>query len=62
LVIWFSDGLDRRFQQTLGGVLDNAPIHNAKKLKPYWNLLEENGMRFYFLPPYRPELNRIELL
>jgi transposase len=24
--------------------------------------LEEKGMRFYFLPPYSPELNRIELL
>ncbi len=43
-------------------VLDNASIHTAKKLKPYWELLEENGMQFYFLPPYSPELNRIELL
>ncbi|WP_202054347.1 transposase [Methylomicrobium sp. RS1] len=33
-----------------------------KKLEPYWDLLEEKGMRFYFLPPYSPELNRIELL
>jgi transposase len=43
-------------------ILDNASIHTAKKLKPYWELLEEKGMRFYFLPPYSPELNRIELL
>nr|WP_245598843.1 IS630 family transposase [Methylomicrobium lacus] len=43
-------------------ILDNASIHTAKKLKPYWDLLEEKGMRFYFLPPYSPELNRIELL
>lgn len=25
-------------------------------------LLAENGLRFYFLPPYSPELNRIEML
>jgi transposase len=43
-------------------ILDNASIHTAKKLKPYWDLLAEKGMRFYFLPPYSPELNRIELL
>lgn len=43
-------------------ILDNASIHTAKKLKPYWELLEEKGMRFYFLPPYSPELNRIEML
>jgi transposase len=24
--------------------------------------LKEKGTRFYFLPPYSPELNRIELL
>lgn len=43
-------------------IYDNAAIHTARKLKPYWNLLKEEGMRFYCLPPYRPELNRIELL
>jgi transposase len=43
-------------------ILDNASIHTAKKLKPYWDLLEEKGLRFYFLPPYSPELNRIEML
>jgi transposase len=40
----------------------SASIHTAKKMKLYWELLEEKGMRFYFLPPYSPELNRIELL
>ncbi|MGI2324351.1 MULTISPECIES: transposase [unclassified Methylococcus] len=25
-------------------------------------VLKEKGMRFYFLPPYSPELNRIEIL
>lgn len=43
-------------------ILDNASIHTAKALKPYWELLEEKGLRFHFLPPYSPELNRIEIL
>ena len=43
-------------------ILDNTSSHTAKKLKPYWDLLEEKGMRFYFLPPYSPELNCIEIL
>ncbi|MGR9116263.1 MAG: transposase [Gammaproteobacteria bacterium] len=51
-----------RISKPLVVILDNASIHTAKKLKPYWELLEEKGMRFYFLPPYSPELNRIELL
>lgn len=42
--------------------IHEAAIHTAKKLKPYWDLLEEKGMRFYFLPPYSLELNCIELL
>lgn len=29
---------------------------------PNWALLEENGLRCYCLPPYSPELNRIEIL
>jgi len=63
--LWFFGflmALIERVSKPLVVVLDNASIHTAKKLKPYWDLLEEKGMRFYFLPPYSPELNRIELL
>lgn len=38
------------------------PYHTAKALAPYWQLLKDKGLRFCFLPPYRPELNRNELL
>jgi transposase len=48
-----------RVSKPLVVILDNAFIHTAKKLKPYWLLLEEKGMQFYFLSP---KLNRIELL
>jgi transposase len=54
--------LIERIKKPLVVILDNASIHTAKKLKPYWDLLEEKGMRFYFSPPYSPELNRIEML
>jgi hypothetical protein len=41
-------------------ILDNASIHKAKAIQPV--LLKQQGLSLYFLPPYSPELNRIELL
>ena len=55
-------GLFERVQKPLVVILDNASFHTAKAMKPYRELLEKQGMRFYFLPPYSPELNRIEIL
>jgi transposase len=43
-------------------ILDNASIHKAKASQPIIELLEQRGLKLYFLPPYSPELNRIELL
>ena len=43
-------------------ILDNAPIHTAKKILPFIELLKSQGVTLYFLPPYSPELNRIEKL
>lgn len=63
--LWFFGflmALIERISKPMVVILDNASIHTAKKLKPYWDLLEEKGMTLYFLPPYCPELNRIELL
>ena len=42
--------------------LDNGPIHTAKAtmaLFPQWAC---RGLVIHFLPPYSPELNRIEIL
>ena len=33
----------------------------AKALEPYWELLKAKGLRFYFLPPYSPDFNPIEM-
>lgn len=43
-------------------VLDNASVHKAKAIQPCIELLKKAGVTLYFLPPYSPELNRIETL
>lgn len=43
-------------------ILDNASIHKAKEVAPLLRVLKEKGLTLYFLPPYSPELNRIEKL
>jgi transposase len=43
-------------------IVDNASVHKAKAIAPLLKLLERQGLRLYFLPPYSPELNRIEKL
>jgi transposase len=63
--LWFFGflmALIDRIKKPMVVILDNASIHTAKKLKPYWDLLAEKGLRFYFLPAYSPELNRVEML
>lgn len=40
-------------------ILDNAPIHHAKLLKPFLEEHEED-LTLVFLPPYSPQLNIIE--
>ena len=41
-------------------VLDNAGIHTSKAVKAARPGLAELGIYLYYLPPYSPELNRIE--
>jgi len=43
-------------------IIDNASIHKAKATRHLMNVLEKQGVTLYFLPPYSPELNRIEKL
>ena len=43
-------------------ILDNASVHTARALLPYLRPLHAKGLTLYFLPPYSPELNRIEKL
>ena len=43
-------------------VIDNAANHHAQASQPPLKLLQKKGITLKFLPPYSPELNRIENL
>jgi len=43
-------------------VLDNAGIHKGEPMAEKRRLWEQQGLYLYYLPPYSPELNRIEIL
>jgi len=43
-------------------ILDNCPIYKSKKFKAKIDEWKENDVLIYFLPPYSPELNLIEIL
>lgn len=43
-------------------VLDNAPIHTSDEFDERIDFWEEKGLFLYYLPPYCPELNLIEIL
>lgn len=58
--VGFVNSLKKAVDKPLTIILDNASIHRAKAIAPAINLLETQGVSFYFLPKYSPELNRIE--
>lgn len=43
-------------------ILDNAPIHHSKAFQQKIKFWESMDLFIYFLPPYSPELNKIEIL
>jgi transposase len=43
-------------------VLDNAPIHKARKIKERLEIWQSRGLYIFYLPPYSPHLNIIERL
>lgn len=43
-------------------VIDNAPIHRSQKFKAKIDSWAKRKLLIYFLPPYSPELNLIEIL
>lgn len=61
----FAGFLSQLLKQTakpLVVVVDNASIHAAKAVHALLQLPEFERLTLYFLPPYSPELNRIEIL
>ena len=43
-------------------ILDNSPIHRSKKFMTKIDEWKEKDLFVFFLPPYSPELNLIEIL
>ena len=57
--------MDRFVEQTVKRtvvILDNSPIHKSKKFMAKIEEWKVKDVLIYFLPPYSPELNLIEIL
>jgi len=57
--------MDRFVAQTVKKtvvILDNSPIHKSKKFMDKIEEWKEKDVLIFFLPPYSPELNLIEIL
>ena len=62
LFLGFVTELAKTVTKPLVILIDNASIHRARAIQPALRLLEKKGITLKFLPPYSPELNRIEKL
>ncbi len=61
----FISFIDRFVSQTIKKtvvILDNCPIHKSNKFMTKIEEWKEQDVWIYFLPPYAPELNLIEIL
>jgi len=58
----FLDDLSLKITKKTVLVLDNASIHQAKKVKALFRIWQERGLYIFFLPPYSPQLNIAERL
>jgi len=43
-------------------VVDNASIHTSKKFRDMLPIWKEKGLKVFYLPPYSPQLNPIEMV
>ena len=57
--MWLRDFLIPELKPGQVLILDNAAFHKSQNTK---RLIEEAGCRIFFLPPYSPDLNPIELV
>jgi len=62
ILIEFLDEVCSKYTISITFILDNASMHRSKKVSKHMIELEKKGIKLYFLPPYSPELNRIEKL
>jgi transposase len=52
----------KRINEKIVIVLDNAPAHRSEDFQEALEKWKGKNIHFYFLPPYSPELNKIEIL
>jgi transposase len=63
LMNWQADIAQQHFQQTgqmTVIVLDNASVHRSELSKQHYQQWQQKGLMLFFLPPYSPQMNRIE--
>lgn len=60
--ILFMDKFANQIVKRTVVILDNSPIHKSKKFMDRIRAWKEKDLLIFFLPPYSPELNLIEIL
>lgn len=60
IILFFNDFCQQIRQPTVV-VLDNASTHRSAAFQAQLPEWESRGLRLFYLPPYSPELNRIEI-
>lgn len=61
LIAFFDKFVQKTVKKTVV-ILDNSSLHTSKKFKEKMREWKEQDLLFYFIPPYSPELNKIEIL
>ena len=61
-IISLLDSFCVKLQQKTVVVVDNAPTHRSKAFLQKIKQWQEQDLYIFFLPPYAPELNKIEIL
>ena len=62
MLIAFFDKFVQKIVKKTVVVLDNSSLHTSKKFKEKIKQWQELDLLVYFIPPYSPELNKIEIL
>ncbi|MEO6321082.1 MAG: IS630 family transposase [Polaromonas sp.] len=62
ILIEFLDEIAEKYDKPVTLILDNASFHKSKEVKQKEIEWAQKGLTLKFLPPYSPELNRIEKL
>lgn len=62
VIIEVMDNFCDNLKQPAVVILDNASVHTSKKVSEKRKEWEDRGLTLYFLPPYSPQLNLIEIL